>query len=387
MNFSMLTIEIEARKALNMVNLHQTYDLTPVINLSGPLTMYGTSISSERVATAAAEALRHHWDMDELFACAGDLIARWSGTEAGTLTACSAAGVTLTVAACMTGADLGRIHQLPDATGMKNEVVIQKGHAVNFGAPVEQMIRIAGATVREVGTVNKTTATQIKHALGPQTAAAMFVVSHHTSQFGFVQLKEFVALCHEHGVPVIIDAAAQDHQIERLASSGADLIVLSVQKYLAGPTGGIVCGRRDLVEAVYQQNHGIGRGMKIGKEGVFGAMACLEERMSTDLEAWAADQRGKAEFLAAKLADLPGVAISLVLDKVGQPVTRVRLEVDPQQAGLNAAEICAQLQRGCPSIKPRAHHTDEGWFYLEPNHVTENEMEITAARLREIVQA
>jgi D-glucosaminate-6-phosphate ammonia-lyase len=368
-----------------MVNLHQTYDLTPVINLSGPLTMYGTSISSERVATAAAEALRHHWEMDEIFHRAGDLIARWSGTEAGMLTACSASGITLTVAACMTGADLGRIHQLPDVTDMKHEVVIQKGHAVNFGAPIEQMIRLAGATVREVGTVNRTTTAEIKHALGPQTAAAMFVVSHHTSQFGFVQLGEFVRLCHDHGVPVIIDAAAQDHQIERLAASGADLIVLSVQKYLAGPTGGIVCGRRDLVEAVYMQNHGIGRGMKIGKEGVFGAMACLEERMATDLEAWAADQRGKAEFLAAKLADLPGVAISLVLDKVGQPVTRVRLEVDPVQAGLDAAEMCARLQKGYPSIKPRAHHTDEGWFYLEPNHVTQNEMEITAARLREIV--
>jgi D-glucosaminate-6-phosphate ammonia-lyase len=368
-----------------MVDLHEKYGLTPVINLSGPLTMYGTSISSDPVVTASAEGLRHHWDMHQLFGVAGDLIARWSGAEAGTLTACSASGITLTVAACMSGADMGRIYQLPDHRGMKHEVVIQKGHAVNFGAPIEQMMRLAGATVREVGTVNKTTPAQIEHALGPDTAAAMFVVSHHTTLYGFVQLEEFVRICHAHGVPVIIDAAAQDHQIERLVASGADLIVLSVQKYLSGPTGGIVCGRKDLVEAVYLQNMGIGRGMKIGKEGIFGTMVCLEERMSTDLNEWASDQRAKAEYLAGRLDGLAGVKISLEVDKVGQPVTRVRLAVDPDEAGVDAAQMCARMQEGSPSIKPRAHHTDEGWFYLEPTHITRDEMDVTANRLHEIV--
>lgn len=368
------------------MELHEKYGLTRVINLSGPLTMYGTSISSPAVIQAAAEGLGHHWEMDELFRRAGELIAQWSGAEAGTLTACSASGITLTVAACMSGADQGRIYQLPDPTGMKHEVLLQKGHAVNFGAPLEQMIRLAGATVREVGTVNRTTPAQIQHGLGSNTAAAMFVVSHHTTRYGFVQLQEFVTLCHDHGVPVIVDAAAQDHQIERLVASGADLIVLSVQKYLSGPTGGIVCGRRELVEAVYAQNQGIGRGMKIGKEGIFGAMACLEERMALNLHDWAVEQRGKAEFLAARLQGLVGVAVSLELDQVGQPVTRVRLEIDPESAGLDAAQLCRALQSGNPSIKPRAHHTDEGWFLLEPTHVTAQEMEFTAARLREIVK-
>jgi D-glucosaminate-6-phosphate ammonia-lyase len=370
-----------------MSNLHEKYGLTPVINLSGPLTAYGTSISSDAVCDAAAESLRHHWDMDELFHCAGEVVARWSGAEAGTLTACAASGITLTVAACMTGTDLGNVTRLPDTTGMKHEVLIQKGHSVNFGAPIEQVIRLAGARIVEVGTVNKTTPTEIVAGLSDRTVAAMFVVSHHTVQYGFVQLEEFVSLCHEVDVPVIIDAAAQDHQIERLVASGADLIVLSSQKYLAGPTGGIVCGRRDLVEAVYLQNRGIGRTMKIGKEGIFGTMAALEERMATDLQTWAADQRGKAEYLAGNLESLPGVTVSLVLDQVGQPVTRVKLAVDPETAGIDAAGVCRELAAGSPSIKPRGHHTDEGWFYLEPNHVTTDELDHVATRLREILSA
>jgi len=368
-----------------MTDLRTRYEITPVINLSGPLTKYGTSISSEAVALAAAEALGHHWNMDELYQRSGELIARWSGAEGGFLTSSSASGITLSVAACMAGDNLGRIYQLPDATGMKDEVVIQKGHAVNFGAPIEQMIRLAGATVREVGTVNNTTPAQIEHALGPRTVAGMFVISHHTAQYGYVQLAQFISMLHARGVPVIIDAAAQDHQVQRLVASGADLIIMSVQKYLSGPTAGAVCGRADLIRAMYLQNSGIGRTMKVGKEGIFGTMVAIEERLVTDMRQWDQDQCAKAEYMVDRLQGIPGVAVSLERDKVGQPVTRVRLEVDERQADLNAAQICRELERSEPSIKPRAHHTDEGWFLLEPVHITESEMEFAASRVRDIV--
>lgn len=368
-----------------MFAVAKRHNLSPVINLSGPLTKYGTSISSEAVVDAAANALRHHWDMDELNRVAGQTVATWSGTEAGTLTSSSASGITLAVAACMTGPDQGRIEQLPDAAGMKHEVVIQKGHGVNFGAPISQMIRLAGATAREVGTINGTSLASIEHALGPNTAAGMFVISHHTMQYGCVPLQEFVDACHARNIPVIVDAAAQDHQIERIVASGADLIVLSVQKYLSGPTGGIVCGREDLVRAVEMQSRGIGRTMKIGKEGVFGTIVALEERMATDLGQWETDQRAKAAYLADRLQDLPGVKTTLEKDKVGQPVTRVRLEVDPAAAGMTAEEICRDLIACSPSIKPRAHHTDEGWFLLEPVHITEEEMDYASRELGRIL--
>ncbi len=358
---------------------------SPVINLSGPLTVYGTSISSDAVVDAAAHALRHHWDMDELFRDAGQTVATWSGTEAGALTSSSASGITLAVAACMTGPDPGRIEQLPDVAGMTHEVVIQKGHVVNFGAPITQMIRLAGATVRETGTINGTSRSSLDHALGAETAAGMFVISHHTMQSGCVPLQEFVDACHARSVPVIVDAAAQDHQIERIVASGADLIVLSVQKYLSGPTGGIVCGREDLVRAVEMQGRGIGRAMKIGKEGVFGTIVALEERMATDLGRWEGDQRAKASYLADQLQGLPGVVTTLEKDKVGQPVTRIRLEVDPAVAGITAEAICRGLVACSPSIKPRAHHAEEGWFLLEPVHVTDDEMDIAARELRRIV--
>ncbi len=367
-----------------MSALHRKYELTPVINLSGPLTVYGTSISSEAVIAAVAEGLRHHWNMDELFQRADERIAQWSGAEAGTLTACSASGITLSVAACMTGNDPGKIGQLPNTEGMPSEVVIQKGHVVDFGAPIEQMIRLAGARTVEVGTVNKTTPAQIGAAIGPETAAGMFVISHHTTLSGNVELERFVSMFHDHGLPVIIDGAAQDHQIERMVASGADLIVISGQKYLSGPTAGVVCGRKDLIQALYLQNGGIGRTMKIGKEAILGTIIAIEERMHEGVEEWEVRQRSKAETLASMIGEIQGIDIAIEKDLVGQPVHRIKLGVDCEAFGCDATQLRRLLQDSSPSIKTRDHHSGPGTFLLEPVHIAPDDMQHVSHRLHAI---
>ena len=111
---------------------------------------------------------------------ASAVVARLTGAEAGFITACASSGITLAVAGCMTGEDLGRIEQLPDTTGMKNEVVIQLGHMVGYGAPVEQAIRLTGASVVPVGQATEVRGYQLTHRLTDRTAAAVYVVSHHT---------------------------------------------------------------------------------------------------------------------------------------------------------------------------------------------------------------
>ena len=68
-----------------------------------------------------------------------------------------------------------------------------------------------------------------------------------------------VEAAHDKGVPVIVDGAAQDHRMRQLIDTGADLFITSAHKYLCSTTAGIVAGRRELVEAVYLQNRGIGR--------------------------------------------------------------------------------------------------------------------------------
>ena len=76
-------------------------------------------------------------------------------------------------------------------------------------------------------------------------------------------------------MPVIVDAASE-YDLRGFVAAGADIAIYSAHKFLGGLTAGIVAGRKDLVRAAYLQNGGIGRGMKVGKEGIVGAIAALE---------------------------------------------------------------------------------------------------------------
>lgn len=303
------------------------------------------------------------------------------------MTACTAAGLTLGVAASMTGNDPGKVAQLPDTTGLKNEVVLQKGHAVNFGVPVTQMIRLAGARPVEVGTVNGTAEHHLKHALGDRTAAVMFVVSHHTARFGCIPLKRVAEIAHEQGIPVIVDGAAQEAMVKQTIAAGADLAVCSGHKYLSGATSGIVCGREDLVRAVYLQNRGIGRPMKVGKEGIVGAMAALEHRMRLNLADWEAGQDRKMYHILERLSGIEGIALSVDPDPNGNPFSRARVTVDPARAGLTAAILSRAMADGDPSIRLRAHHVDEGYFNVDAIEMTDEEVDLTCDRLRKFLTA
>ncbi|MSS72712.1 MAG: aminotransferase class V-fold PLP-dependent enzyme [Candidatus Latescibacteria bacterium] len=369
------------------MDLHEKYRLTRVINACGKMTHLAGAAVLPEIVEAVNAALPYFFDLDELQERAGEVIARATGAQWGCVTACTAAGLTLGVAASMTGKDLGKIAQLPDTTGMKDEVVLQKGHAVNFGAPITQMIRLAGARPVEVGTINGTSEHHLKHALTDRTAAVMFVVSHHTVRFGCLPLKRVVEIAHEQGIPVIVDGAAQEAMIQQIIAAGADLAVCSGHKYLSGTTAGIVAGREDLVRAVNMQNRGIGRPMKVGKEGIVGAMAALEHRMRLNLADWEAGQDRKMKRIIERLSNIPGLALTVDPDPNGNPFSRARVTVDPAQTGLTAAILNRAMADGDPSIRLRGHHVDEGYFNVDAIEMTDEEVDLTCDRLRKFLTA
>lgn len=368
------------------MNLHERYGLRRVINACGKMTHLGGAIVLPDVIDAATESLRHFFVLDELQAAAGRLIAEATGAESGCVTACTSAGITLGVAAAMTGTSLPRVLQLPDSTGMPSRVVIQKGHCVNYGAPVTQAIRLAGAQPVECGSVNRCLIDEIELALqAGDVAAVVAVESHHTVRYGWVPLAELVPLAHRYNVPVIVDGAAQDQRLRELITLGCDLVLTSAHKYLCSTTGGIVAGRRDLVEAVYLQNRGIGRGMKAGKEAIIGAMAALEYRQQQDMTAWTSEQDRRVSLILELLADLPGLALSVDPDPNGCPFSRARLTLDPAVAGVSAIDLNRLLQEGDPVIVPRAHHAEEGWLNLDAIEMTDDEIRQTCDRVRRIL--
>ncbi len=367
------------------MDLFEQYGLTRVINACGKMTHLAGAIVLPETAAAASESLNHFFILDELQAAAGRIIAESTGAESGCVTACTSAGITLGVAACMTGADIAKVLQLPDTAGMPNRVLIQKGHCINYGHPITQAIRLSGATPVEVGVVNRCTPEELRHELRKgDVAAVVHVESHHTVRYGWVPLPEVVRLAGEFNVPVIVDGAAQDQRLRELVSTGAALVLTSAHKYLCSTTGGIVAGRKDLVDAVYLQNKGIGRPMKAGKEAIIGAMAALQYRARQDMNAWTAEQDRKVAVILDRLRDLPGLRLSVDPDPNGCPFSRVRLTPTANAGPHSAVALRDALAAGNPTIVLRAHHVDEGYVNIDAIEMTDDEIELVCLRIREV---
>ena len=122
--------------------------LIRLINASGTETVFGASPVAPQVIEAISGILPHSIDMAELQRVASRVIAEATGAEAGFVTGCTSASIVISAAACMTGLDLGHIERLPDTTGMKTAMSIQKGHVVNYGSTITGDIRLAGARIR-----------------------------------------------------------------------------------------------------------------------------------------------------------------------------------------------------------------------------------------------
>ena len=356
--------------------------LRPIINVSGTMTFLGASIAVPQAVAAVQGILTEFVEIDDLQRRASAAIARACAAEAGFVTASCAAAITVSVAGAMTGADLAAIERLPDATGLKDEAVIQTGHLVGYGAPIDQGIRLAGARVVPFGQVSGTRAFQMAGAIGARTAAAVFVVSHHTVQHGMLTLAEFAAIAHARGVPVIVDAASE-YDLRGFLAAGADLALYSAHKFLGGPTAGIVAGRKDLVRAAFLQNNGIGRGMKVGKEGIAGTIAALDAWEGRDHAGIRAAERAALLLWAEAAAGRPGVVAAIVADPTGNPLDRLRLSIAPGEARLTAWDLADRLAAGETPVIVRGIEVEHGTFEMDPCNLHPGEAERVAVRLRE----
>ena len=364
----------------NRTNIREQLGLRSVINVSGTMTALGASIAVPEAIEAISAILPEFVQVDELQRKASAVIARLTKSEAGYVTASASSGISTTVAGTMTGNDLAKIHQLPRSGDMRTEVLIQIGHMVSYGAPVEQAIRLTGATVVPVGTMNFSDAAELEGSITERTTAAVYVVSHHTAQFGQIPLTDFARICHTYKVPVIADVASE-YDLQGFLADGADLAIYSAHKFLGGPTAGIVAGRKDLVHAAYLQNIGIGRGMKVGKEGIVGTIAALEAWEQRDHKGIRRREQEYLDLWLTKLNNRDGVEATTIPDPTNNPLERLKIVVEPSRAGVTAWELADRLANGTPSIIVRNHEVSRGYFYLDPCNLHNGEAEIVAERL------
>ncbi|MEO5734038.1 MAG: aminotransferase class V-fold PLP-dependent enzyme [Rubrivivax sp.] len=359
---------------------HPTHPLTRVVNAAGTYTPLGVSRSSPHVAAAVAAALQNFYDIDELQRLLNDTVTADCAAEAATVVHCAAAGITLCVAAAMTGADADKAAALPDTTGLRNRIVIPAGHAVDYGHPIVTDIRLAGAVPVLAGDARGCSIRQLQDALDADRTAALLLVSSRLVQGAALDLGAAVAVARSHNLPTIIDGAAQDLRIDFLLATGADVVVLSAHKYLAAPTAGLLIGKRSFIDAVRAQSRGIGRAFKPSKEALLGVVAAWQERRGIDIAVWRQARQHKVDAMVDALAAVPGLRASAEADPAGGPFSRVVLNLAAGQAAATA--LVAALRSGTPSVRVMEHRLRQGELLLELVPLDATECRLIAERVR-----
>jgi D-glucosaminate-6-phosphate ammonia-lyase len=334
-----------------MVGIYERLGVRTIINARGTHTRLGGSLMAPEVLEAMREAAGAYIVLDELQERASALIARATGAAAGMVTGGAAAGLLLGTAACIAGDDRAKIDRLPSTAGMKDEIVMHRAHRNGY----DHSVRATGARIVEIGYPSGTLPFQLEAALNDRTAAVVYLLAPWASP-GALPLAQTCAIAHEHGVPVLVDAAAvlpPAENLTRVIAAGADLVVFSGGKGINGPqSSGILAGRADLIRAALlngSPSHSIGRAAKAAKEDIVGLMVALERYLARDHAAELAAWRGQAEWLMRDLRDLPGVTATYHHDEREHHTPRVELTFDPA-TGIDAGEVIAALEGHDPRI-------------------------------------
>ena len=356
-------------------NVYQQLGVPRRINAAGTLTRLGGSLMAPEVLDAMREAAGASVDIAELQSAASARIADATGAQAGIVTAGASAALTLATAACLARWDVARMAALPDTSAMPNQVLMARTQRNSY----DHAIRVAGARIVDIGYNDRGTgagirgleAWEIAAAINPQTVALVFVASAESS----ADLPMVLDVVHAHGLPVIVDAAAQlppRDNLRRFITAGADLVLFSGGKAIGGPqSSGILAGRRDLIGSALVQmmdmdvhpqtwsaatlidraalkaipHHGIGRGFKVGKEEIVGLLTALGRFERRDEKASAARLRERLSAIADALAGA-GAALSVRLEDADEStVPLLALRIDGSAEAFSRA-----LQHGDPPV-------------------------------------
>jgi len=345
--------------------------------------------------------------MDELQTAASDAIARATGAEAGIVTSGAAAALTLGAAACLAHLDVTRMNRLPETAGMPDEFVTHRAHRNDY----DHAVRAAGAKFVEVGFGYYTFEYEVESAITARTAALYYQAG---ADQGVLPLDWYVEIAHRHGLPVLVDAAAEmppSFNLKGFIGAGADLVAFSGGKHIQGPQStGILCGRRELILSAALQHqdmdvfpetwplrsliengtlagpphHGIGRGFKVGKEEIVGLLTALELYQSRDFGAERARWTADMQSVASAVRDIPGVSARIVYPQPnGREVPSAVVTVDTARAGMDANAAINALQSGEPPICVFEKFAGAGEIVVYPEALRPGEAAVIARRLRE----
>jgi D-glucosaminate-6-phosphate ammonia-lyase len=354
----------------------------PFINGAGTYTTLTASLMRPEVMEAINFASKSFVRLNELQDAASLRIASLTGAESAMVTSGAAGALVVGTAACLTGTNADFIQRLPDTTGMRNEVLIQKVHRYGY----DHAVRACGIKMVEVDT-----AEDMERAANPHTAMMLFFNAN--EPLGQIKAPEFIAFGKKHGIPTFNDAAADTPPVENITKyvkMGWDLITFSGGKGIRGPqSAGLLLGRKDLIQAARMNtspnSDTIGRGLKVNKEEILGMMVALEVFMKSDQQAAWREYEKRVKTIADSVQPIKGVKTETWMGEIANHVPHLKITWDPSDIKMSVADVQKKLREGDPSIEV-VPGTDNGlvigvWM-LQPG-----ESEIVAKRVREVLRS
>lgn len=331
-------------------NVYDELGVTTVINGQGTMTYLGGSLMRPEVEAVMALAGKQFVSITDLEVAAGKRIAEMLKLPAGysaIVTSGAAAAMEAGLAGILTGDNPKFIQQIPDLTGMKSEVIIQKTHR----NPFDHQLRNTGVKLIVIETRD-----ELRKAVNPNTAMMHF--SNFANEDGQIKVDEWVKLGKELKILTFIDAAADTPPVSHLwdyANMGYDLIAFSGGKAMRGPQcAGLLLGRQDLVGYALLNNSPhedvIGRSQKVGKEEIVGMVKALELYLNDDHDALNKEWQQRLELISAKVSTLPSVTTSYFLPDMANHVPHMEIKWDTQRIKITPKDASAALRQGSPSI-------------------------------------
>jgi L-seryl-tRNA(Ser) seleniumtransferase len=242
-----------------------------------------------------------------------------------------------------------------------------------------------------VGDPEQPTAEELEAGIGPNTAVCLYFIN---SELDGKQLplETVVEVCHRHGVPVVVDAAAQMPSFSNTwrftRDMGADLAVFSGGKGFRGPqSSGLIVGKAEWIErinAICPPIHSVARPTKASRELIVGLTVAIEMMSVRSAEEIYASYEGRLATIEKGLTGLPGLSIHKQFGTdVGKPFHHLQLTLDPAEAKIDGVGLIAALDEGSPRIA--VGERPGGVLALNAETLNPGEEYIVVGRIREIL--
>ena len=369
-------------------SIYKELGARPVINATGSVTMLGGSTPAPEVKEAMDRADGAYVPLMELEDRAGEAIAKMVDVPAAYITSGAGSALTLATAACMAGDDDAKIQQLPDTTGMKNEILIQARQRYWY----DRCLELAGAKLVQFGTSEGASREDLEDAIGPNTAAVHYYAVAQEPDPKALSLEDTIEIAHAKGVPVLVDAAGQIYPLDLFGSyvrMGADF-QCTAAKYLGSTQStGLAFGSVEMIRKLgllsfvsYEGRRirGVGRPHKIDRQEMVGVVAAVRRWMTLNHEERLADTEQKCLNMLTPLQGIPGVTVSLSDNIIGHQPYGVTLEVDPAVTSMSCQDIVDRLKAGDPPIWTRVREGDN-CIMLHAFGLNEGEDQVVGARI------